>query len=32
VVWANWDVKELKESASEIVNEDLLTMHLRGWP
>jgi hypothetical protein len=32
LVWANWDVKELKASAKQIVENDLLTLGLTGWP
>ncbi|KAF2140289.1 uncharacterized protein K452DRAFT_231027 [Aplosporella prunicola CBS 121167] len=31
-VWANWDVEELKARAAEIVEKDLLTVRLSGWP
>ena len=32
LVWANWDVNEMKAKAQEIVGKDLLTMRLSGWP
>lgn len=32
LVWANWDVNEMKAKAQEIVRKDLLTMRLSGWP
>ena len=32
IVWANWDVNEMKAKAEEIVGKDLLTMRLAGWP
>jgi hypothetical protein len=31
MVWANWDVEELKAKEDEIVNDHLLEMSLRGW-
>jgi hypothetical protein len=31
LVWANWDVDELKERREEIVKQDLLTLGLRGF-
>jgi hypothetical protein len=30
-VWANWDVKELKEREEDILKNNLLTMQLKGW-
>ena len=32
MVWANWDVNELEAKSQEIVERDLLTMRLSGWP
>jgi len=31
MVWANWDVEELKVKKDEILNGHLLEMSLRGW-
>jgi len=31
MVWANWDVEELRARQSEIVNDHLLQMQLAGW-
>ncbi|KAI9733317.1 MAG: hypothetical protein M1834_003401 [Cirrosporium novae-zelandiae] len=31
LVWANWDVQELKEREKEIIDADLLTMRLNGF-
>jgi hypothetical protein len=30
--WANWDVDELVERKDVIVENDMLTICLRGWP
>lgn len=30
MVWANWDVEELKEKAQAIVENNLLTIGLKG--
>ncbi|KAL7790687.1 hypothetical protein V8C43DRAFT_322674 [Trichoderma afarasin] len=32
MVWVNWDVDELKAKKDEIINNDLLTVSLGGWP
>ena len=32
LVWANWDVNEMKAKADEIMEKDLLTLRLTGWP
>lgn len=32
MVWVNWDVDELKAKKDEIINDDLLTVSLGGWP
>ncbi|KAI9878061.1 MAG: hypothetical protein M1830_002040 [Pleopsidium flavum] len=32
LVWVNWDIEELKAQKNEILEKDLLTMGLRGWP
>ncbi|UKZ79193.1 hypothetical protein TrVFT333_006943 [Trichoderma virens FT-333] len=32
MVWVNWDVDELTAKKDEIVNSDLLTVALGGWP
>lgn len=32
MVWVNWDVDELKAKKDEIVNSNLLTVALEGWP
>jgi hypothetical protein len=31
MVWANWDVEELKAKKDEIVKGHLLEMSLKGW-
>ena len=31
-VWVNWDIEELKARKEELVEKNLLTMGLRGWP
>ncbi|RFU25953.1 hypothetical protein B7463_g10385, partial [Scytalidium lignicola] len=31
-VWSNWDVTELKAREQEIVEKNLLTLQLAGWP
>ncbi|KAK9327057.1 hypothetical protein V1520DRAFT_372329 [Lipomyces starkeyi] len=32
MLWANWDVEELKSKEEEIVDGDLLKIVLNGWP
>ena len=32
LVWANWDVEELKARKEEIRETDFLTLGLSGWP
>jgi NAD(P)-dependent dehydrogenase (short-subunit alcohol dehydrogenase family) len=32
MLWANWDVEELKSKEEEIVDGDLLKIVLKGWP
>lgn len=32
MVWVNWDINELKEKKDEIINDNLLTVSLGGWP
>ncbi|KAJ5899666.1 hypothetical protein N7495_004410 [Penicillium taxi] len=32
VVWANWDVDELKARAEEIASSSLFTVAIEGWP
>ncbi|KAL7958507.1 hypothetical protein V8C34DRAFT_304727 [Trichoderma compactum] len=32
MVWVNWDVDELKAKKGEIINNDLLTVGIGGWP
>lgn len=32
LVWANWDVDELKARKEEIVSGPALTLGLTGWP
>jgi hypothetical protein len=32
LVWANWDVDEMKAKAVEIQNSPAFTMNLTGWP
>ncbi|KAL9111037.1 MAG: hypothetical protein Q9227_004470 [Pyrenula ochraceoflavens] len=32
IVWANWDVEELKAKAEEISSGSLMTVRIEGWP
>ncbi|KAL6890896.1 NAD(P)-binding protein [Trichoderma evansii] len=32
MVWVNWDIDELKEKKDQIINDNLLTVSLGGWP
>lgn len=32
LIWSNWNVEELKDMAAEIIENDLLTIVLKGWP
>ncbi|KAL7946714.1 hypothetical protein V8C42DRAFT_352267 [Trichoderma barbatum] len=32
MVWVNWDVDELKAKKDEIINSDMFTVGLGGWP
>jgi hypothetical protein len=31
-IWANWDIEEMKARATEILQTDMLTVKLGGWP
>jgi hypothetical protein len=31
MIWANWDVEELKAKEAQIVEQDLLRVDLKGW-
>ena len=32
LVWANWDVEELKVASAKIQEGSLLTVGMQGWP
>ena len=32
LVWGHWDINEMKAKAQEVVDKDLLTLRLSGWP
>lgn len=32
MVWANWDVTELADKASEIQDSSIMTIGYAGWP